>query len=426
MRTHKVASALAIGTIVVPFTSAMSAPDAATRAGGCAPQWHLVPAPRPTGPRPAGANFVEADSVNAVSERDVRFAGNAHFVAPWSMRWNGRAVTETPAAPLGPMRQVTENGLVSGGLSYASADEGWLLLTIDNTTTSFFFTGGVPTAAHWQDGRWTLTPTAVLSNAEPNRQVQLSSVASLAADDAWAVGRQDLLGGDLSTATAVVEHWDGTQWKVVDHPAAAHPRSLLRDIDASSPTDVWAVGRSSGEAGEFDDAQPLVLHYDGTDWTSIPTPEIPVDMRPAEASRVSVTEDGQVWVVGTHRFSSSTDRSPLVMHYDGSGWQEVPAPPVNDNFTSWGDVYAAAGDDVWAVANNNVPQQLPPDLLHWDGTSWTTVEWPGAKELGLIYVVRDLDGTGPDDVWAVGSTVGRQSAGSNVAVADPQIAHLGC
>jgi hypothetical protein len=82
-------------------------------------------------------------------------------------------------------------------------------------------------------------------------------------------------------------------------------------------------------------------------------------------------------------------------------------------------VYAANASSVWALVE--VPDGVHT-FAHWDGSAWTMVEAPGPKGVGLRYYYTAIDGTGPNDVWAVGSVADT----SVLNLVDPQVAHLSC
>src|SRR5260370_3260816 len=59
----------------------------------------------------------------------------------------------------------------------------------------------------------------------------LTGVASISANDVWAVG-------DSSSGT-LTEHWNGTAWSIVPSPTVANGKFL--GVAAVSTNDVWAV-----------------------------------------------------------------------------------------------------------------------------------------------------------------------------------------
>ncbi|MGH7758456.1 MAG: hypothetical protein ACREN7_04010 [Candidatus Dormibacteria bacterium] len=134
-----------------------------------------------------------------------------------------------------------------------------------------------------------------------------------------------------------------------------------------------------------------------------------------------------IWAVGGYDAYPSPGGAEdlsgtLAEHWDGSKWSVIPVPDPADTVALGGDVLAAvtafAADDVWAVGFVGVPggaydngqlQLLPVDTLieHWNGSSWSIIPSPdvaarnGEPPWDLLTAIS---GTGPDDIWAVGTT----------------------
>ena len=100
-------------------------------------------------------------------------------------------------------------------------------------------------------------------NVGPNFNT-LFSVTSLNGH-AWAVG---VHLDDQYRDRALVEHWDGTEWTVVDVPQPGSERDLLYSVSARTPSDIWAVGDQQGADGKF---RTLAEHWDGQQWSVVPT-----------------------------------------------------------------------------------------------------------------------------------------------------------
>ena len=91
----------------------------------------------------------------------------------------------------------------------------------------------------------------------------LLGVTALATNNVWAAGVQLVRG-------PVVEHWNGTAWKVVTSPNIG-TSAVLNSIRAISPTDIWAAGcNACGDVGGSNPA--LIEHWDGTAWSINPSP----------------------------------------------------------------------------------------------------------------------------------------------------------
>lgn len=392
MRTRTTLAALAATTLIAVLPTGSAGTAVAAAPTRCA--WTLMDTP-------GYDDYVY--SVDAVSSRDVRFFGQTNANTTRVMLdWEGSAVAvsdkQLPALPR--FTPSTERQL-----SYDSAESGWLPMKLASP---------VPVLMRWTDGRWEPTSAAV----SPNPRVTHSTILgmdSLSADEAWAVG--SLEGFESGVTGAMVQHWDGTAWRIVDNPAATRPNAMLYDVGVASATDVWAVGQQRNAA---DKIVPLIVHWDGTEWSEVPAP----DGQSGWLNSVSATITGDVWTVG-NAGPEYTDFANLAMHYDGERWQTWTAstglPDVG--LSQLESVVATAPDDVWAVMTNlEVSQE---DILHWDGTRWETVTPHGAQPPGAQLNYLDVDATGRGDVWAVGGQVNSTVGGLNVPT-EALVAHLSC
>jgi hypothetical protein len=96
----------------------------------------------------------------------------------------------------------------------------------------------------------------------------LYGVSAVSASDAWVVGTLDdtvdLFDEQVYT---IVLHWDGTTWSKVPSPSPSSSsyHTFLNDVSANSPTDAWAVGYYSDLSTGIN--VTLILHWDGTSWS---------------------------------------------------------------------------------------------------------------------------------------------------------------
>jgi hypothetical protein len=409
MRTIKITLAgTALISIAVLGSSTGPAQSAATAATSCTPKWNLVTLPASPGP---GADL---RSVTALSARDVWITGQgladpSFQYEPWTLHGSGRSFTTRPSPPRIPRSDLffgsTSEFALHQGASFSSDTEGWALAG----------TGGdsdfkrQPVAEHWHGGRWTMVPWAVPSDPAATAAVP-RDIAAVSPNDAWAVGAlfvstSTIPPGDHPVG-AVIEHWDGTDWSLVPNPASNQASTMLEMVDARSASDIWAVGQLGGDSGKV---VPLVEHFDGTAWRVIPTPAVG---DPAGLTAVSATGPNDVWAVGDHDETGAP--VPLVEHFDGTTWKAVTNLPDIGNVALHG-VYAADPGSVWVIARDSQA------VLHWDGKAWTASRMPGPPELGLDYRYNAIDGTGPNDVWAVGRVT---NLVTNALTS--QVAHLSC
>jgi hypothetical protein len=237
-------------------------------------------------------------------------------------------------------------------------------------------------AAHWDGGAWSVVNSP---NPDPQSNILLA-VDALAGNDVWAVGNRG--GGARIT---LVEHWDGTQWSWVPAPTPAI-ESHLRAVDAIAAGDVWAVGYQIISSGGVGLHQTLIEHWDGSQWSVIPSPNVGPTHNSLYA--VAAVASNDVWAAGFYVHSVTGNQQTLLLHWDGSAWSVVPSPnPGNLNYLY--GLTALSPTDVWAVGYRD-QQTL---TLHWDGTAWSHVPSPSPNQFNVLYGVG---GSGPDDVWAVG------------------------
>jgi photosystem II stability/assembly factor-like uncharacterized protein len=173
----------------------------------------------------------------------------------------------------------------------------------------------------------------------------------------------------------------------------------LRDVDASGPDDVWAVG-----------AQGKILHYDGVGWSFYEGSVTDLDL-----NAVAITSGSSGWAVGADgvllRYHNGQwydavhltgydlygvafdDRGTgfavgdhgVIFRYEGGVWKDVSLAGVAADLR---DVVMAGGGTAWAVGDVGT-------VLYYDGGRWRKVDVPTAERLhgaalgGGVYAVGD-------------------------------------
>jgi hypothetical protein len=126
---------------------------------------------------------------------------------------------------------------------------------------------------------------------------QLYSVSAVSSNDVWAVGGTGLY--------VITLHWNGTSWSVVPTPDIANDAIYLNGVEAISSNDVWAVGYYLSL--ETNDYVPLLLHWDGTQWSEVESPN--VGAPPNFLAAVAAVSATDVWATGYNY------NGPLILHY---------------------------------------------------------------------------------------------------------------
>src|SRR5439155_6975194 len=220
----------------------------------------------------------------------------------------------------------------------------------------------------------------------PNNSVgggtAFQDVAAISANDVWAVGYAVYT---FDVERAVIEHWDGNQWSIVPSPrvAAATGNSFM-GVTAVAANSVWAVGSSARSDGT---SQTLVMHWDGSRWSIVPSPNVGAS---GELIRVDAVSANDIWAVGYYAAGAPSEQHMLILHWNGTQWSIVPGPALSAS-TFLRGVAAISANDVWAVgsvgsANN---ESL---TLHWNGAQWSRVPSPSGW-------LVDVSAVSANDVW---------------------------
>ena len=238
---------------------------------------------------------------------------------------------------------------------------------------------------HWDGTLWKVVASP---NVGSSKNV-LSSVAAVTSTNVWAVGSYDNNNIDYT----LTEHWNGSKWKVVASPNVGSSKNVLSSVAVVSSTDIWAVGYYDNNG--INDT--LTEHWNGTSWSVVTSPS------PGSFANylrgVAVTSSTDIWAVGYYANYNGYYYT-LVQHWDGTQWSVVssPNPGATDNDYLIG-VAVVSSTDVWAVGDYLGNGDYNITLTeHWDGTSWSVVTSPGSS-VSYFLGVAVISTT---DVWAVG------------------------
>jgi hypothetical protein len=255
---------------------------------------------------------------------------------------------------------------------------------------------------HWDGRDWRVVPSP---DVEPNNngaQARLQAVAAATANDVWAVGYHSTPGfpADIvEVRRPLVMHWDGTTWKIVPSPDPS-TNGHLEGVAVVSATDIWAVGgyvkQSSSQDNPDGTAELLLLHWDGRSWSQVAGPHI--DGVSNTLYGVAAVSANDVWAVGG---TGDLGGNPIAVHWDGKAWSHVPSPTTGAHNGTWlSAVTALSADDVWAVGG----AQGSPFVVHWDGKAWSWIGSPSESAEGQLFYggLNGVVGLSPAELWAVG------------------------
>lgn len=382
-------------------------------------------------PSPSGEGYNQLYGVTALASDDVWAVGDDGNTT-LALHWDGSSWARVPTPSPGFAPKLRAVSASPDGEVWAVGDD-----------------GPDPLTMRWDGNQWNLVPS-------PNpglNHLDLNGVVSLSATDAWAVGVYDLRG-NWKTLTM---HWDGSSWSVVQSPSPDPTLNVLSGVTALSSSELWAVGyaggtgtlalqlqgaewqrtasanegtgvnvlngisaRNSSDIWAVGHAQTrsLAIHFDGSVWSVVPSPDLEYGVRLEDV--VTIAQD-EAWAVGWSGSAGSLDDKSVAMHWDGKAWEIVSTPqPGGKSIDRLLAVDAASSTDVWATGvyqNENDPLRDLSLILHWDGARWNVVPHSCNTYWGLT----GLTVLSATDVWAVGNALTCHYDGSGwTEVASPQ------
>ena len=280
------------------------------------------PGAETSGPAASGDARGNLLGVEAVASNDVWAVGTrpGH---PWRVivkHWDGTAWTASAAPALG---LGGDEALYD--VNSASSKDVWAV------GRAFLRNNASPRSMieHWDGSRWSVV-------SAPQRQVsnQLYAVVAINRRDAWAVGQETV----RRAFQPLVDHWDGRSWTAVDTPSM--PGCGLYAVSASGPDDVWAVG------SDFNEDKVLVEHWDGSSWTV--SNNSPGPYQYVELDAVAAFTPTDVHAIGYSSGAHAAETFDDV--WNGTRWtQEQTGLNSGDGLSA---ASATSPDDIWAVGDS--------------------------------------------------------------------------
>jgi hypothetical protein len=197
-----------------------------------------------------------------------------------------------------------------------------------------------------------------------------------------------------ASARTLILHWNGRQWSLIPSPNAGAGDNALVAVAAASERDIWAVGyHASGSV-----YRSLVEHWNGNRWTIVSLPLLGGGGDGLNA--VDATAPGVVWAVGGSAGIRGPSQ-PLVLRLSGQRWSSVPAPASLRSATLNG-VTASGGSGAWIVGAIRSGGGDRAFGLQADGHNWSTIpiDLTTARSIDL----NAIWAAAPGNIWAVGSS----------------------
>lgn len=213
----------------------------------------------------------------------------------------------------------------------------------------------------------------------------------------WAAGALVLGAGSVGIATAAEVPQQGASHAEKDYAGR------LLAVDAYSTSEAWAVGYAGDTL--------LTVHWDGATWTKIAAPQ-PEGATSASFDGVAIIAPDDVWAVGEAWSESPSEAgaaarlSSLIEHWDGAAWTIVSGADLGGrSFPSLTDVSGSGPNDVWAVGTYYPGAGIRRPLVeHWDGVAWTQVDQPRPPRYGPG-ALSSVSAVSETEAWFAGDAI---------------------
>ncbi len=267
------------------------------------------------------------------------------------------------------------------GVAAISNNNVWAVGTTGNGN------GGLTLVEHWDGTQWKVLTSP---NVKGSLSDSLSGVIAINANNIWAVGSYYNAANFQQT---LVEHWDGISWNVVSSPNIASVFNGLATISAISATDIWAVGNYSATKGY----QTLVEHWNGISWSIISSPS----PQGGQLTGVTAVASNNVWAVGSG--AGTNGIQTLIEHWNGSSWSIVASSGPGQTTNMLNSVSAVSATNIWAVGedSNSVGPSatFAPLIEHWNGSNWSMTTSP---QQGTSDILNGIAVISTNNIWSVG------------------------
>jgi hypothetical protein len=242
---------------------------------------------------------------------------------------------------------------------------------------------------HFNGTTWTQE-----TSVSPTADSRLFGVSCVSATFCIAVG--DDVSGPL------VERYNGTVWSQVAAPNAGVGGNF-EGVTCLSTTECTAVGSYFAAAG-VGPIDSLIEHYNGSKWTIAASPN------PATSngiSSVSCTSATNCTAVAPFGFA---------LHFNGTTWSTLPTPASG----AFASVSCASATDCTGVGTVSLGTTPSATLVaHYDGTTWTSFLTPSPNIVDLLDAVDCRNSTFCVAVGASGPTFNNGFFGTGVASPQP-------
>jgi hypothetical protein len=382
-------------------------------------RWQIQPAPSPGGAYLVGVSCTSPTACTAVGGSTPGLPGKA-----LAERWDGSSWRVQPAPS--PAGHAFLSGVACTSSSSCTAVGGsdagtlaerwngatWRTQATPNPAQGGGFLDGVVClsssactaggnsnagnlAERWNGTSWRIQPTA---NPVGAQFTFLNTVACASASACIAAGAYINSSGAFQ---GLAERWDGTSWTTQPTPhLPGGAMSLLIGVACASATGCLAVGYSSPNVFNNQSPATLAERWNGSTWRVQHTPS-PPGAAASNLNAASCVSRSACIAVGNTSNSRGTSLT-LAQRWNGHTWsiQPTPSPADGGNLTS---VSCPSRSSCLAVGGHANPfTEIPPGTLaeRWNGTAWRIQPTPNPPGDGWFLLAVSC--TSPSACTAVG------------------------
>ena len=212
-----------------------------------------------------------------------------------------------------------------------------------------------PMAARLNGDDWEVIFVPPLAETGGRSYNYIHAIEGATEDDAWAGGIAQEQGTGFGPAAMMI-HWDGSEWSQYDLTQIVDSEqfSSIESIEVLDADNAWAAGFDYDLARQV--TIPLILHWDGSAWSNIP---IPTFEHSAELRAITARSSDDIYASGTKTFGDGYPHA-LILHWDGNAWSEVSESALTD-YGTWFRAMASVNGELWAAGQSN---DLGPGITH--------------------------------------------------------------
>jgi hypothetical protein len=145
--------------------------------------------------------------------------------------------------------------------------------------------------------------------------------------------------------------------------------------------------------------KPLIEHWDGRAWTQVPSAS-PRGAQESLLNSVAATGSSTAWAVGYHNTGKRIKKT-LIERWNGRAWAQVTSPNPGGVHGSFLQGVAATGpSNAWAVGYYNTGKSTKTLIERWNGRAWAQVASPSPG--GSDARLNGVAAAGNSRAWAVG------------------------